>query len=139
MSSKYCSSTEILRLLSGTKPRAIAQLDCENCAAHGTAMFFESPCGTFAVISVTDLVRQRETCPPRMLNVKISFDCESRSSAGFCAGDFPPLLVCGDRAFCAVMTDRMSISAMIGRTLTVGDGLLSGTVVDNRGCCPLDR
>ncbi len=132
MSSGYCSSTEILRLLSGTKPRAIAQLECESCAAHGTAMFFESPCGTFAVISVTDLVRQRDTCPPRMLSVKISLDCESRSSAGFCAGDFPPLLVCGDRAFCAVMTDRMSISCMLGRTLTVGDGLLRGTVTENK-------
>ena len=132
MSSKYCSSTEILRLLSGTKPRAIAQLESEGCTAHGTAMFFESHCGTFAVISVTDLVRHRASCPPRMLSVKISLDCESRSSAGFCAGDFPPLLVCGDRAFCAVMTDRMSISSMIGRTLTVGDGLLKGTVTENK-------
>ena len=38
------------------------------------------------------------------------------------AGDLPPLLRCGNRAFLAVRTDRFCVREIIGRTVVIHDG-----------------
>lgn len=35
------------------------------------------------------------------------------------AGDLPPLMLCGNRAYLAVLTDRFTVSEIIGRTVIV--------------------
>lgn len=37
------------------------------------------------------------------------------------AGDLPPLLACGGRAYLSVMTDRFSLADLIGRTVVIHD------------------
>ena len=38
------------------------------------------------------------------------------------AGDLPPLMVCGGRAYLAVRTDRFRVSEIIGRTVVIHGG-----------------
>lgn len=38
------------------------------------------------------------------------------------AGDLPPLMRCGDRAFLAVRTDRFCVREIIGKTVVIHDG-----------------
>ena len=38
------------------------------------------------------------------------------------AGDLPPLMRCGDRAFLAVRTDRFCVQEIIGKTVVIHDG-----------------
>ena len=38
------------------------------------------------------------------------------------AGDLPPLMRCGDRAFLAVRTDRFCVREIIGKTIVIHDG-----------------
>ena len=38
------------------------------------------------------------------------------------AGDLPPLLSCGGRAYLAVLTDRFTVADIIGRTVVIHGG-----------------
>lgn len=109
--------------------RAVIAGGTEAPMLRGTVAFYQQPNGVLVVADVSGLPRQ---------NGFYGFhihDGKSCTGAGFSdtgshynptmlphpnhAGDLPPLLGNSGRAFLAVMTDRFSISDVLGRTVVI--------------------
>lgn len=117
------------------RPAGVAQIrgDGMNPGLRGMVWFYSQPGGTLVVARVRGLpVTQTGFFA---LHIHAGEDC---AGAGFAntgnhydppgrphpehAGDLPPLLANGDRAFLAVVTGRFRVGEVIGRTVVIHSG-----------------
>lgn len=112
--------------------RAVIAGSAEAPMLRGTVTFHQQPNGVLVVADVSGLPRQNGFYGFHIHEGK------SCTGAGFAdtgshynptmlshpnhAGDLPPLLGNSGRAFLAVMTDRLSISDVLGRTVVIHSG-----------------
>ena len=100
----------------------------------GVARFFQRSDGVLVTIQVTGLPAEN---PGGFFGLHIhgGSGCAGENFAGTGghfnpagtphpahAGDLPPLLSCGGRAYLAVLTDRFTVAGIIGRTVVIHGG-----------------
>lgn len=100
----------------------------------GVARFFQRSDGVLVTIQVTGLPAEN---PGGFFSLHIhgGSGCAGENFAGTGghfnpagtphpahAGDLPPLLSCGGRAYLAVLTDRFTVADIIGRTVVIHGG-----------------
>lgn len=104
---------------------------------HGTVLFYQTPHGVLMVTQVSGLPQGNFPCPRNVFGFHIHegasctgtaedpfADSGSHYNPGNCphpahAGDLPPLFGNSGSAFMSVLTDRFSVSDVIGRTVII--------------------
>ena len=113
-------------------PAAVAKLSGgkENPCIRGTVKFYQRPSGVLVVAEVSGLpgnstgfhgfhIHEGAACGGKEFADSGSHFNPTKTSHPMHAGDLPPLLARNGRAYLAVLTDRFSISDIIGRTVIV--------------------
>lgn len=116
------------------KPQAIAFINGKNTASavKGTVKFYEK---ANCVLVVTDI-----NCLPRTATNFFGFHIHEGDNCGGMgfsgskghydpdgtphpkhAGDLPPLILCGNKAYSSFITDRFKVKDIIGRTVIIHD------------------
>lgn len=115
-----------------SRPAAIARLRGTGDALglKGTVRFYQHPGGVLVEVTVFGLpdnksgiygfhIHEGGSCAG--FGVPMTgghYDSKGRTHPNH-AGDLPPLLSCGGRAYMAVLTDRFSIREILGRTVII--------------------
>lgn len=123
------------------RPQAMASIaGSENYPSiSGTAQFYQSKDGLVLLAEISGLPKSENPCQSRIFGFHIhkGNDCGgnmddpfagamSHYNPGGCehphhAGDLPPLFENSGLALCAFLTDRFSVSEVIGRTVIIHD------------------
>ena len=121
---------------SSDKPAAVAWMKGSETAPYlsGTVRFYPCTDGVLVVARICGLpldnqngffgfhIHEGESCRGREFNETGSHFNPRNMSHPVHAGDLPPLLGCKGRACLSVLTDRFTISEIIGRTVVIHGG-----------------
>ena len=100
---------------------------------RGEALFFPKRTGVLVVVRVCGLpeenadgffalhIHEGDSCAEDFSETGGHYNPDSIPHPRH-AGDLPPLLSCGGKAYLAVWTDRFSVSQILGRTVIIHDG-----------------
>lgn len=100
---------------------------------RGTAKFYSVPGGTLFAVEATGLpendsgffalhIHQGGSCGGKDFEETLGHFNPEGSLHPWHAGDLPPLLDAGGRAFLAVETDRFQVAEVVGRTVVIHSG-----------------
>ncbi len=130
-----------LRSTLGTLPYAAAVIKGSPAYSQieGTVKFYQAPHGVLVVADITGLPASAQACREKIFGFHIHGDaaCTGSGEAPFAdagthfnprgcehpyhAGDMPPLFSAGNRAFLAFLTNRFTVSEILGKTAVIHD------------------
>lgn len=121
----HCRSRRILDFLSRSAPAATAQI----CGVEGypsicgTLMLYQSPAGTFAVVSVDGIPDELGCGNILAMHIHDPATGMHYNPEGvehpYHAGDMPPLFVDKNSAWSAFLTERFDVREVIGKNIVI--------------------
>jgi len=108
---------------------------------HGVVKFYQARSGVLVVADILGLPTSKESCRENIFAFYLhgGTSCTGNEEDPFAnagshynpencphpyhAGDLPPLFCAGDRAFLAFLTNRFTVSEILGKTVVIHDGL----------------